>query len=61
MLANKLDCDRLVTEKEARDYANKKDMLYFEICAKTGQGIQSAMDAICLSLPTEHSFIITQS
>lgn len=61
IFANKIDCDRNVSEDEGRDYAMKKDVLYFEVSAKTGDGIEDAMEAICLALPTEPSFLVTQS
>ena len=59
ILGNKIDAERVVTTEEARDYAMKQDILYYEVSAKTGKGIEEAMEQICLALPTDHSLLIT--
>ncbi|CAD8080984.1 unnamed protein product [Paramecium sonneborni] len=61
ILGNKIDAERVVSLEEAKDYAMKKDILYYEVSAKTGKGIEEAMEQICLALPTDHSLLITQS
>jgi predicted GTPase len=39
LVANKIDCERIISESEAKDYAKSRDILYFEVSAKTGYGI----------------------
>ena len=39
LVANKIDCERVISENEAKDYAKSRDILYFEVSAKTGHGI----------------------
>lgn len=47
MIANKCDQTREVTEEEARTFANDREMVYFEVSAKTGDGIEEAFHKIC--------------
>lgn len=62
ILANKIDCsERQVPEAESRAFAEKQDLLYYEVSAKTGYGIEKAMEDICIAMPSEPSFLITQS
>jgi GTPase SAR1 family protein len=60
-IANKSDLEREVTEEEARNFAKEREMLYFEVSAKTGAGIEDTFRDICLALPNDTSFVITQS
>jgi len=49
----------LIQEDEARKFAKEREMLYYEVSAKTGDGIEEAFNLICLSLPNDTSFMIT--
>lgn len=42
LIANKCDQERQITDEEARTYAKDREMLYFEVSAKTGEGIEEA-------------------
>lgn len=43
-MGNKIDAERIVSTDEAREYAMKKDILYYEVSAKTGKGIEEAIE-----------------
>jgi Ras-related protein Rab-6A len=50
---------REISLEEAKQFAKEREMLYFELSAKTGEGIEEAFSAICLALPNDTSFVIT--
>ena len=43
LCGNKTDLQRKVTTKEGRDLANKEQMMFFEVSAKTGENVNKMM------------------
>lgn len=46
VVANKMDLSRVVSAEEARAWAVQKGLFYEEVSAKTGEGIEKAMDTL---------------
>jgi DnaJ homolog subfamily C member 27 len=44
LCANKIDKKRIITEDEARSYAQSRGLVYFELCAATGQNVNEMFD-----------------
>ena len=45
-----LESERLVSEEEAIDYAEKNNLRFFEISCKTGEGIDEFLDDLVYNL-----------
>jgi len=43
LCGNKTDLQRKVTSKEGRDLANKENMMFFEVSAKSGENVNKMM------------------
>ncbi len=63
MLANKIDvAERQVKTSEAKEIADKHNLLYWEVSAKSGQGVQEFFKEMAIRLPgstVESNRIIT--
>ena len=51
LCGNKSDLKREVTEKEAKEFADKNNMLFFEICAKDGVGVDLMFFSSLVKMP----------
>ena len=52
LLANKIDMpDRIVKSSEAKELADKHGLLYWEVSAKSGQGVQEFFREMAIRLP----------
>lgn len=44
LCGNKIDKKRVITEEEARSFAQSRGLVYFDICAATGQNVNDMFD-----------------
>ena len=58
LCGNKTDLQRKVTTKEGRDLANKEQMMFFEVSAKTGENVNKMMYSCIAELPFFEQFQI---
>ncbi len=58
LCGNKIDLQRKVTSQEGRDLANKEQMMFFEVSAKTGENINRMMYSCIAELPFFEQFQI---
>lgn len=53
LVGNKSDLDRAVSRESALDVANRNNLAFFEVSAKTGDGIYELFREIANRLPKE--------
>jgi len=58
LCGNKTDLQRKVTSKEGRDLANKENMMFFEVSAKSGENVNKMMYSCIAELPFFEQFQI---
>ena len=58
LCGNKTDLQRKVTTKEGRDLANKENMMFFEVSAKSGENVNKMMYSCIAELPFFEQFQI---
>ena len=56
LCGNKTDLERKVTTQEGKDLANKEQMLFFEVSAKSGENINKMMYSCITELPFFEQF-----
>ena len=56
LCGNKTDLQRKITTKEGRDLANKEQMMFFEVSAKSGENVNKMMYSCIAELPFFEQF-----